>query len=106
MENKIALVNKLDKRVKNILIVDSLDENEIKMFETDEIEVIPVKNSIPYLYGLWDGKKFIEPDNDYLLSIGIVSNQDNTEAEAKATAKSNLLKRLGITEEEARLLLS
>ena len=106
MENKIALVNKLDKRVKNILIVNSLDENEIKMFATDELDVIPVKNSIPYLYGLWDGKKFIEPDNDYLLSIEIVSNQDDTEAEAKATVKAALLERLGISEEEAALLLS
>jgi|LakMenE18May11ns_1017448.scaffolds.fasta_scaffold6454483_1 hypothetical protein len=74
MEKQIALVKKSDNRVQNILVVDSLDKNYIKQFETHECDVIPVKDSTPYVHGLWDGKVFSTPDNDYLKSIGLVKD--------------------------------
>lgn len=41
------------------------------------------------------------------LEIDLAKNQaDKAEAEARSQAKANLLERLGITEDEAKLLLS
>lgn len=73
MEKLIALVRKSDNRVDNVLVVDSIEKSYIQAWATDELDVIPVKDSSAYVHGLWDGKKFIEPDNDYLISIGLVS---------------------------------
>lgn len=39
-------------------------------------------------------------------AINLIKAEETNEAEAKATAKAALLERLGITEDEARLLLS
>ena len=72
MEKQIALVRKSDNRVENVLVVDSLDKNYIKQFETANCDVITVDNSIPYVYGLWDGTEFHAPDNEYLKSIGVL----------------------------------
>jgi predicted transcriptional regulator len=107
MEKQIALVNKTNQRVINILVVDSLDKSHINQWATNELDVIAVKNSIPYLNGLWDGKEFVPPDNEYLKEIGLITNDDvaEAEAEAKAAQRQALLSRLGITEEEARILL-
>ena len=109
MEKQIALVNKTTKRVVNVLIVDTLDKLHIDQWATDELDVVAVKDSIPYVNGLWDGKEFTPPDNEYLKEIGLMSaiNQElKAEAEAKATAKAALLAQLGITAEQAKLLLS
>jgi protein involved in polysaccharide export with SLBB domain len=105
MEKQIALVNKTNQRVVNILVVDSLDKSHINQWETNELDVIAVKDSIPYVNGLWDGKEFLPPDNEYLKEINLITN-NSAQAETKLTAKADLLAKLGITAEEAALLLS
>ena len=72
MEKQIALVNKTTGRVENVLVVDFLDKEKIKAFETADCDVVAVKDSIPYLNGLWDGKEFSQPTEDYLIEIGLV----------------------------------
>ena len=102
MEKHIALVRKSDQRVENILIVDSL--NSIDKWATDALDVVAVTDSTPYVHGLWDGTKFNEPEQEYLKSIGFIADveQDAVDNAAKAA----LWEKLGITEDEARLLLS
>jgi hypothetical protein len=73
MEKKIALVRKSDNRVQNILVVDSLEKSYIAAWETDAIDVIAIKDSTPYVHGLWDGEEFHAPENEYLKSIGLVT---------------------------------
>lgn len=73
MEKQIALVNKTTNRVENVLIVDSLEKSHIEQWATDELDVVAVKDSIPYLNGLWDGKEFLQPSNEYLIEIGLLS---------------------------------
>lgn len=102
MEKHIALVRKSDQRVENILIVDSL--NSIDKWATDALDVVPVTDSTPYVHGLWDGVKFHSPDNDYLKSIGLIQDVKQ-DAIVDNPAKAALLEKLGINEEEARLLL-
>ena len=75
MEKQIALVNKTNQRVISVLIVDSLDKSHIGQWATNEIDVVAVKDSTPYVNGQWDGKEFMPPDDDYLKSIGLVSDQ-------------------------------
>ena len=75
MEKQIALINKENKRVISVLVVDSLEKSQIDQWATDELDVVAVKDSTPYVNGLWDGKKFTPPDNEYLKSIGLVSDQ-------------------------------
>jgi|LakMenEpi03Aug12_release.lakeMendotaPanAssembly.Ray.scaffolds.fasta_scaffold3301078_1 hypothetical protein len=72
MEKHIALVNKTNQRVTSVLVVDSLDKSHIDQWATDELDVIAVKDSTPYVNGLWDGEEFTPPDNEYLISIGLV----------------------------------
>jgi hypothetical protein len=76
MEKQIALVRKSDNRVVNVFIVESLDKDSIKAFATDELEVVAVAKSIPYINGLWDGKEFIAPTIDYLVEIGACAEPD------------------------------
>jgi hypothetical protein len=104
MENQIALVNKETNRVENVLIVDSLDSKYIKAWETDEIKVIPVTDSTPYVHAFWNGKTFELPTNEYLTEIGLVTEPD-PEIEAAAAAKAALLEKLGLTADEVKLLL-
>jgi hypothetical protein len=78
MEKQIALVNKTNQRVISVLVVDSLDEDRIQPFATTECNVVPVTTSIPYVNGLWDGTNFIPPTNDYLIEIGLVSEEIET----------------------------
>jgi hypothetical protein len=73
MEKQIALINKTTKRVENVLVVDSLDKSHIDQWATDELDVIAVKDSTPYVNGLWDGKEFSQPTEDYLIEIGLVN---------------------------------
>lgn len=74
MEKQIALVRKSDQRVDSVLVVESLEKSHIAAWETDALDVIAVKDSIPYLHGIWDGKEFYAPDNEYLKSIGLVTD--------------------------------
>jgi hypothetical protein len=74
MEKQIALVAKSDQRVKNIIVVDSLEKSHIAKWATDGLDVVAIDDSIPYLHGLWDGTEFHAPDNDYLKSIGILKD--------------------------------
>jgi len=73
MEKQIALVNKTNKRVISVLVVDSLDKSHIDQWATNELDVIAVKDTTPYINGLWDGKKFSQPTEDYLIEIGLVN---------------------------------
>jgi hypothetical protein len=107
MEKQIALVNKTTNRVENIIVVDSFDSAQD--WATSTLNAIPVEDGkVPYLNGLYDGTEFTEPTSDYLIEIGLLTPIDEeaqAEAEAKAAAKADLLERLGITAEEAQLLL-
>ena len=77
MEKQIALVRKSDKRVENILVVESLEKSHIAAWETDALDVVAVKDSTCYLYGLWDGKEFHAPENEYLISIGLMKEPED-----------------------------
>lgn len=76
MEKQIALIRKSDNRVVNVLVVESLDKENIRAFATDELDVVAVGKSIPYINGLWDGKEFIPPTIDYLVEIGACAEPD------------------------------
>ena len=75
MEKQIALVNKTNTRVLNVLVVDNLGADYIAQFATAECDVVAVKDSTPYVNGLWDGKQFTPPDNEYLIEIGLVQEE-------------------------------
>jgi hypothetical protein len=82
MEKQIALVRKSDSRVDNILVVESLEKSHIAAWATDALDVVGVKDSIPYLHGLWDGTEFHTPENEYLKSIGVLTDPiEETSAE-------------------------
>jgi hypothetical protein len=81
MEKQIALINKTNQRVINIIIVDSLDKSHIEQWATNEIDVVAVTDSIAYVHGLWDGKEFHAPDIEYLKSIGLVKEKEKVTAE-------------------------
>ena len=72
MEKQIALVRKSDSRVDKILVVDSFEKSHIAAWATDALDVVAVKDSIPYVHGLWDGTEFHAPDNQHLISIGLI----------------------------------
>lgn len=72
MEKQIALVNKTNKRVIGVSIVDSLDKSYIQQWATSEIDVVPVKDYIPYVNGLFDGKEFTPPTEEYLIEMGLI----------------------------------
>lgn len=72
MENKIALVNKKTKRVENVILVESFDDTS--NWSTDLLDAIFVnENQIVYLNGQYDGQNFIQPTNDYLIQIGLLT---------------------------------
>jgi hypothetical protein len=73
MEKQIALVNKSTQRVENLLVVDSLEKSHIAAWETDALDVVAVKDSIPYVHGIWNGTEFTPPDNEYLIEIGLLT---------------------------------
>jgi len=55
---------------------------------------------------VWDSDDIERPaDKDIIASIPLVKKAQEAEAKAKLAARSAILDRLGITEEEARLLL-
>lgn len=104
MEKQIALISKSDNRVKNVLIVDSFDD--LDSFKTEELDAIAVDKSQPHLHGLWDGKKFTEPSQDYLIEIGLLTlPAEPTEEEiARKALREATIAKLGLTEEEAKAL--
>jgi hypothetical protein len=72
MENRVALVNKETKRVENIILVASFDD--APNWATDKVDAVPVQDGqVVYIYGVYDGEKFEEPTNEYLISIGVVA---------------------------------
>ena len=77
MEKQIALVRKSDQRVDGVIVVDSLEKSHIEQWATDLLNVVAVKDSIPYVHGLWDGKEFTPPNNEYLIEIGLVQENLN-----------------------------
>lgn len=82
MEKQIALIRKSDNRVENVIVVDSLQKSHIDQWATAALDVVAVKDSIPYIYGLWDGEQFTAPDNEYLKSIGLLNDEiEETPAE-------------------------
>ena len=76
MEKQIALINKATQRVVSVIVVDSLDKSHIEQWATNELDVIVVKDSAPYIHGLWDGKEFYTPDTEYLKSIGLIKEDE------------------------------
>ena len=84
MEHKIALIKKSDQRVQGVIVVDSLEESHIQQWATEVFDVVAVTDSIPYVYGLWDGTNFHAPENEYLISIGLVQPVDEEAAELPA----------------------
>jgi hypothetical protein len=108
MEKQIALVNKITKRVENVIVVNSLSKDELKSWTTDSLDAIPVTTGLVYVHGLYDGENFNPPTNEYLIEIGLISEENQNlalEAEAKAVARQAILDRLGLTADEAKLLL-
>jgi hypothetical protein len=68
--------------VDNVLVVHSLEKSHIAQWETEALEVVAVKDSIPYVHGLWDGEEFHAPTTEYLKSIGLVRDlAEQVEAE-------------------------
>jgi hypothetical protein len=76
MEKQIALINKSNQRVISVIVVDSLDKSHIEQWATNELDVVAVENSTPYVHGIWDGKEFYIPDNEYLKSIGLLKEDE------------------------------
>jgi hypothetical protein len=89
MEKHLALVNKETNRVENVLIVDSLDKDKIKAWETDLVKVIPIKDSIPFVFGLWNGETFEPPSIEYLIEIGVVQHKPEPEPIIEANDESS-----------------
>jgi hypothetical protein len=56
---------------------------------------------------VWDGPQGKQPTKQQIIdAVKIVEELNKQKAEAKATAKAALLTQLGITEEQAKLLLA
>jgi hypothetical protein len=78
MENRVALVNRETKRVENIILVKSFDD--AFNWNTDKVDAIPIQNNqVVYIYGLYDGKKFEQPTNEHLISIGVLIKESTAE---------------------------
>jgi hypothetical protein len=105
MEHQIALIKKSDQRVQSIILVDSLEDSYIQQWATDLLDIVVVTDSVPHVHGLWDGANFHNPENEYLVSIGLVQPVDEQVDYEREQARQELLDRLGITSEEAQLLL-
>lgn len=80
MENKVALVNKETKRVENIILVESFDD--APSWSNSKIDAIPIQDGqVVYIYGTYDGSKFEEPTNEYLISIGVLAEEAAVEVQ-------------------------
>lgn len=105
MEHKIALTKKSDQRVQSVIVVYSLEDLHIQQWATEDVDVVLVTDSVPYINGLWDGTNFHSPETEYLISIGVIQPINEQVDYEKEQARQALLNRLGITSEEAQLLL-
>lgn len=77
MEKHLALINKSDKRVKNVIIVDDINDEIIAIYSNETIQAVEVKDKqIVYVNGIWDGKTFKQPDLDYLIEIGVYPSKE------------------------------
>jgi len=72
MEKQIALIDKATNRVKNVLVVESLDNDFIQAWANESTFVVPVTNSPAFVYGIYDGTTFATPEDGYLLEIGVL----------------------------------
>lgn len=72
MEKQIALIDKATNRVKNVLVVESLDNDYIQAWANESTLVVPVADTPAYVHGIFDGTTFTAPDEAYLIEIGVV----------------------------------
>lgn len=72
MEKQIALINKENNRVKNVLVVDSLENDFIQAWANETTLVVPITDSPAFVHGIFDGTTFTAPDEAYLIEIGVV----------------------------------
>ena len=79
MEKQIALIDKANNRVKNVLVVETLDNDFIQAWANETTLVVPITNSPAYVHGIFDGTTFATPDDDYLLEIGVLQPTDQTQ---------------------------
>lgn len=105
MEKQIALVDKITNRVKSILVVDNLENDFIQAWANESTFVVPLIDTVAYVHGIYDGANFTTPEPEYLIQLGVLKNDDETKQTETAAQRQALLEKLGITEEEAQLLL-
>jgi hypothetical protein len=72
MEKQIALIDKTNNRVKNVLVVETLDNDFIQAWANETTLVVPVTDTPAYVYGIFDGTTFAAPDEAYLIEIGVL----------------------------------
>ena len=72
MEKQIALIDKATNRVKNVLVVESLDNDYIEAWANETTLVVPIVDSQAFLHGIYDGTTFAAPDHTYLIEIGLL----------------------------------
>jgi len=72
MEKQIALIDKATNRVKNVLVVDSLDNDFIQAWANESTLIVPITDSPAFVHGIYDGTTFATPEDEYLLEIGVL----------------------------------
>jgi hypothetical protein len=84
MEKFYAFIK--DNRVVNIAVFASQDENlaEAIKLEQGYDNAIWVDENAPAKWSIYDGEKFTEPTQDYLISIGVVMPPPEVIDEAQA----------------------
>jgi hypothetical protein len=79
MEKQIALIDKATNRVKNVLVVETLDNDFIQAWANETTLVVPVTDTPAYVHGIFDGTTFATPDDVYLLEIGVLQPTEEIE---------------------------
>lgn len=79
MEKQIALIDKATNRVKNVLVVETLENDFIQAWANESTLVVPITDSPAYVYGIYDGTTFTAPDEAYLLEIGVLQPSEEIE---------------------------
>jgi hypothetical protein len=75
MEKLAALINIETNRVENVIVVS--DENHIDSFCNENQKCVEVKqNQYPFRYGIFDGTDFIPPEDEFLLSLGLIESKE------------------------------
>lgn len=71
MEKLAALININTKRVDSIIVV--ADHKNLQSFSSETHDCVAVEDGqTAFLHGLFDGKDFSAPDNDYLIQLGLL----------------------------------